>query len=332
MRDLIQSLFTGDVVYVLLLVFVGGGVLAGVLAVRYLLASRVDVVSARLKRSVMIAPSSMPPPMAQPGTGGGGFLEFAMRPFARLARPSDEEAMGRLRATLSHAGYRSEQAIVIYLALKVLLGLGLAGTFLWVNSVRVTPMPVQTSAFVTVLLMVLGVYAPNMWLSGRVTDRQKKVSSGLPDTLDLLVTCVEAGLGLDLALGRVSTEIGLSAPLLCEELTQTSLEMRAGVPRGEAFRRLAARTGVEDIKNLSSIVIQTEIFGTSIAKSLRVMSETMRIKRMQRAEEKAAMVAVKMTMPLILNIMPALFAVLMGPAVVRIYRMFAHGINSGVGH
>jgi tight adherence protein C len=103
------------------------------------------------------------------------------------------------------------------------------------------------------------------------------------------------------------------------------------VPRGEAFRRLAARTGVEDIKNLSSIVIQTEIFGTSIAKSLRVMSETMRVKRMQRAEEKAAMVAVKMTMPLILNIMPALFAVLMGPAAVRIFRMFSGGIGSNTG-
>lgn len=329
MRSLIQSLFTGEVVYILLLVFVGGGVLAAVLAVRYLLASRVDVVGARLKRSVQIAASSVPPPMPQPGSGGGGFLEFTMRPFARIARPSDEEAMGRLRASLNHAGYRSEQAVVIYLASKVFLGLALAGSFVWINSLRVTPMPFQKAAFFTVFLLVLGVYAPNFWLSGRVAERQKNVSRGLPDTLDLLVTCVEAGLGLDLALGRVSAEIGLSAPLLGEELTQTALEMRAGVPRGEAFRRLAERTGVEDIKNLSSIVIQTEIFGTSIAKSLRVMSETMRIKRMQRAEEKAAMVAVKMTMPLIINIMPALFAVLMGPAVVRIFRMFSHGIGAG---
>lgn len=327
MRHAIDSLLTGDVVYVLLLVFVGAAVLGVFLAIRYMLASRVDVVSERLKRSVQAAQSSLPPPMPQPGSGGGGFFDFTMRPIARLAKPTDEEAVGRIRAKLSHAGYRSENALVLYLASKVLLAVVLAGGFIWLSSFRSTPMQLQTSAFITVLLLVIGLYFPNFWLSGRAADRQKKVGQGLPDTLDLLVTCVEAGLGLDLALGRVSTEIGLSAPLLCEELTQASLEMRAGVPRGEAFRRLAERTGVEDIKNLASIVIQTEVFGTSIAKSLRVMSETMRVKRMQRAEEKAAMVAVKMTVPLIVNIMPALFAVLMGPAVVRIFRMFSHGIG-----
>jgi tight adherence protein C len=145
-----------------------------------------------------------------------------------------------------------------------------------------------------------------------------EIERSLPDAIDLLVTCVEAGLGLDAALSRVAEEITLAAPLLAAELKVTFLEIQASIPRRDAFRRLSERTGVEDLRQLSAVLTQTEMFGTSIARALRVHSEGMRIRRMQRAEEKAAMVGVKMTLPLILCILPTLMAVVLGPAVATI--------------
>jgi tight adherence protein C len=320
----LQALLSGDALYVALLVLVFAAVMAMVMGVRYLFASRVDVVAQRMRRSVAVTPSSVPPTMEAPASTAS-LLDAALKPFTKVAGPRDEEDVSELRLRLGYAGYRSERALALYVISKILLALVLAGGFLWFNAVN--PQPVRLAAFYVVLAIGIGFYFPNFWLANRISERQTAVARGMPDALDLLVTCVEAGLGVDLALHRVSNEIGLSAPLLAEELTLTGLEMRAGVARGEAFRRLARRTGVEDVKALASIVIQTEIFGTSIAKSLRIMADSMRVKRMQRAEERAAMVAVKMTMPLILNIMPALFVVLMGPAAVRIIRMLLPGLG-----
>jgi len=135
-----------------------------------------------------------------------------------------------------------------------------------------------------------------------------------------VVTCVEAGLGLEAAIARVAGELGLGAPLLAQELELTEMEMRAGVARGDAFRRMADRTGVEELRNLAAIIVQTQIFGTSIAKSLRIQADALRGRRMQVAEERAAAASVKMTIPLVLCIAPALFVVLLGPAVVSIAR------------
>jgi tight adherence protein C len=172
-----------------------------------------------------------------------------------------------------------------------------------------------------IVAAAVGFYSPNVWLSRRLKARQTALSRGLADTLDLLVTCVEAGLGLEAALVRITREIGLSAPLLASELSQTTLEMQAGKPRPEAFRRLAERTGLEELRSLSAILIQTEMFGTSVAKALRVHAGTMRTRRTHRAEERGATVAVKMLLPLILFILPSLFAVILGPAVVRIVKI-----------
>jgi tight adherence protein C len=133
-----------------------------------------------------------------------------------------------------------------------------------------------------------------------------------------MVTCVEAGLGLDSAIFRVAQEISVASPVLGSELNLTYLEIQAGIPRADAFRRLADRTGVEDLRSLSATLIQTDVFGTSIARALRVHGDGMRVRRMQLAEEKTAMVGVKMTFPLILFILPSLIAVIMGPAVVSI--------------
>jgi tight adherence protein C len=146
------------------------------------------------------------------------------------------------------------------------------------------------------------------------------IERALPDTLDLLVTCVEAGLGLDAAIARVAEEQELSAPILSAEIKMTFLEVQAGMRRTEAFRRLADRTGVDELKSLAATLNQTEIFGTSVSVALRTQSEWIRMRRMQKAEERAATVAVKMTIPLVLFILPSLLMVIMGPAGLSIAR------------
>jgi tight adherence protein C len=162
-----------------------------------------------------------------------------------------------------------------------------------------------------------------MWLKSKITQRKEVISDALPDSMDLLVTCVEAGLSLDAAMGRVAAELELVAPVLAQEMKQTLLEIQAGVRRSDAFHRLSTRTGVEELRTLSAMIIQTEMFGTSVSRALRVHAEGMRTKRMQRAEEKAAMVSVKMTIPLIMCILPSLFAVVLGPAIASIAKRMA---------
>jgi tight adherence protein C len=163
-----------------------------------------------------------------------------------------------------------------------------------------------------------GLFLPNLWLDGRVKTRRKLIDRGLPDALDLMVTCVEAGLGLDAAIQRVAAEIVLAHRLLAEELGLTFLEVKAGVPRTDAFRRLANRTGVQDLKTLAATLTQTDMFGTSVAAALRVQAEGMRVRRMQKAEERAAVLSVKMTIPLVVCFLPALLVALTGPAIVSV--------------
>jgi tight adherence protein C len=327
MGNLIPQLLNLDPAFLVLGLVVFGFAFLLVFGVRFLLASRVDVIGERVKRSVTRRPSSMPPP-AEPVAGErGAFLDTALKPIATVAKPTDEEELGRLRNRLSYAGFRSDRAMYVFLVVKVFLCLLFAGIVLWLNTMR--PQPLQYAAFFTVLAMTAGFYFPSMWLDGRIKERQAKVNRALPDALDLLVTCVEAGLGLDAAMNRVAEEIQLSSPILAQEILQAALEIRAGSTRGESFRRLAGRTGVEEIQNLSSIVVQTEVFGTSMAKALRITSEGMRIRRMQLAEERAATVAVKMTIPLVLCIMPSLFAVIMGPAAIKIFKMLIPTLGGG---
>jgi tight adherence protein C len=163
---------------------------------------------------------------------------------------------------------------------------------------------------------------PELWLTWRIRARQHRLRLALPDGLDLLVICVEAGLGLDQALMRVAEELRITHPELSEELQLVNLEMRIGKTRLEALRELGLRTGLEDIKALVAMLIQTERFGTSVAQSLRVHSDDLRTKRRQRAEELAAKTAVKMVPALVFFIFPALMVVILGPAVITIMRQF----------
>ena len=184
----------------------------------------------------------------------------------------------------------------------------------------------ETSAVlaVCVVLALLGFYLPDAWLSIKIARRRENIIKGLPDALDLLVVCVEAGMGLDGAFNRVAEEISLTNKELSDELKLLNVELRAGKSRQDALRNLAARTDVEDLNSLVTLLIQAERFGTNIAQALRVYSDSFRTKRFQKAEEIAAKLPVKVLIPCILFIFPALFVVIMGPAAISIYRSFLH--------
>jgi tight adherence protein C len=181
--------------------------------------------------------------------------------------------------------------------------------------------------FILMVAAVAGYMIPETWLMWRIRSRQHKLRRGLADGLDLLVICVEAGLGLDQALMRVSQELKVTHPELSEELQLVNMEMRIGKSRIEALRELARRTGLDDIQALVAMLVQTERFGTSIAQSLRVHSDDLRTKRRQRAEELSAKTTVKMVPPLVFFIFPALMVVILGPAVITLMRTFGATLN-----
>ncbi len=253
---------------------------------------------------------------AGPAPGLGRAIVETLRPIARIATPAGEEEISRVRLRLSRAGLRREHALPVFLAAKVVLALAAIVGVLAVNASRVDPL--DNALALAVGACAAGFYAPNFWLSKRIAARQLAIRRGLPDSLDLLVTCVEAGLALDASLLRVAGETRVAFPVLADELELTFLEVKAGMTRPDAFRRLADRTGVDDLKQLAATLTQTEMFGTSVGLALRVQADGMRVRRMQRAEEKAAMVGVKMTLPLVFCILPSLFAVVIGPAAVNI--------------
>jgi tight adherence protein C len=249
-------------------------------------------------------------------------LASLLKPFSALAKPTKSAELSRARLNMIRAGMRGENSLEIFMGLKLFLAPLLTIAFLEFNTNLENPIQFPVDVVLAIWICGFIFFVPNMWLNGKIKERQQALERALPDAMDLLVTCVEAGLGLDAAMSRVSQEMVLSAPLLADELNHTFLEVQAGVTRADSFRRLAERTGVEDLRSLSAMLIQTDLFGTSVAKALRIHSDGMRVKRMQQAEEKAAMVSVKMTIPLVLCILPSLIAVVMGPAIVMITKSF----------
>jgi len=166
----------------------------------------------------------------------------------------------------------------------------------------------------------IGFFGPNEYVRRMAARRQHEMARGLPNALDLLVVCVEAGLGLNQALVRVSEEIERLSPVLSEQFALVNLEIRAGTPRDDAFRNMGERTGLDDLKSLMAMLIQTDRFGTSIAQALRVQADTLRTKRRQRAEEAAAKTTIKLVFPLVLFIFPAMFVVILGSAMIQIFQ------------
>ena len=227
-----------------------------------------------------------------------------------------------VRLRLIQAGYPSAAAVPMYLGSRVLLPAGL-------GMLAAIAMPTLGYSAAATLIMamyfaVMGYVLPSVLVGRSVKKRQKEMQKALPDALDMLVVSVEAGLGLNRALVRVSEEIDRLSPVLSEQLGLVNLEIRAGTPREEALRNLGERTGLQDINSLVGMLIQTDRFGTSVAQALRVHADTMRVKRRQRAEEAAAKTTIKMIFPLVFCIFPALFVVILGPALIEIY----HALSS----
>jgi tight adherence protein C len=232
--------------------------------------------------------------------------------FKRIGEraPKSTKELGNLRLRLVQAGFRRDEALTIFFGIRVAFALGLFSLF-------ATAIFMRPNIAMALGALGLGYILPGMVLARMAKRRSHRIRLSLADMLDLLVVSVEAGLGLDQAMQRVGQELAFAYPELSDELRLINLELRAGKPRAEALRNLADRTGVDDLSSLVTMLIQTDKFGTSVAQSLRVYSETLRTKRRQRAEEAAAKTGVKMVFPLVTCIFPAIWVITIGPAAIK---------------
>lgn len=242
-------------------------------------------------------------------------------PVSKLSLPKEGWEHSQLRVRFMNAGWRSSSAPTLYFATKTALAIGLPVLALGVLSSHPFVQDRYSVLAVLALVGAVGYYLPNSVLSRKVEQRQLAVFEEFPDALDLLTVCVEAGLGLDAALMRVADELALRCPVLADELQLMMLELRSGFSKEKALTNLSLRTGVEDVDKFASTLIQADRFGTSLADSLRVQSDMLRTKRRMRAEEQAAKIALKLLFPLLFLIFPTLMLVLLGPAVIQIYRV-----------
>ena len=251
----------------------------------------------------------------------GLFLKVLER-LGQANKPKSQTENSQLKSQLLQAGIRGSRAPVIFLGTKMFLAfLFLVAAFLFGEDVSQKIPGKNFPAFI-VGCALLGFYAPQLWLSMAVSRRKEKLVDGFPDALDLMVVCVESGLGLDQTIVRVGQEIKLGHPELAEEFKIVSLESRAGFSREQVLRNLGTRTDLAEIKSLIALLIQTDRFGTSIGQALRVHSDSMRMSRKLRAEELAAKLPVKLMIPLILFIFPSLLVVIIGPGAIRLIRNF----------
>lgn len=249
----------------------------------------------------------------KPG-GVGAILEKAAPALSKALAPKTDLEASVLKVRLANAGFNSPNAAQIFLALKVAL---LTGGVLIGAGCGLTTWGLSQHGITSIVIGAgLGFYVPEIVLWFLRTSRQDRIFLRLPDALDLLVVCVEAGLGLDAGMQRVAEELNESAPDVCTEFDMCNMQLQMGRPRREVLHDLGIRTGVDDMKALSAILIQADKFGSSIAQALRVQSDSMRVKRRQLAEERAQKTAVKMIFPLVLFIFPGIFVVLVGPAAI----------------
>ncbi len=262
-----------------------------------------------------------PTPEQEDRSGWMRKLAEVSGPLAKLSLPAGNWEDSRLRVRFMNAGYRSANAPIIFFATKTLLTFALPGIALILASVYYLGLPSHVFLGGLLVLAAMGYLAPNAWLEHQIAKRKLEVFEHFPDAIDLMTVCVEAGLGLDAALARVGSEMTLASPILAEELHLVNLELRAGASRESALRNLALRTGVEEVDLLVSLLVQSDRFGTSVATALRVHSESLRVKRRQRAEEMAAKIPVKLLFPVIFCIFPSMLMVLLGPAFVSVYRL-----------
>lgn len=287
---------------VIFLLFVSGGLL---LFYREAMFKRIsEVINPHPKQKSLLSA------IQQTGISIGGVVER----FDNVIPKSKTETSVTVQR-LQRAGYRGESALKVFNGSKVVTPIVLCILCL-VSGLG------NWNAVLYLVAAVLGFLGPDYWLNARIKKRQKAIRRGLPDVLDLLVICIEAGLSMDQAVSRSAEELKGAQPELCDELGIVVLEQRAGRPRADAWKHLAERTDVDSVRNLSTMLVQAEQFGTSIAKTLRVHSDTLRTQRVQQTEEAAAKTTIKLIFPLVLFIFPSLFLVALGPAAISIIQTF----------
>jgi tight adherence protein C len=283
-----------------LMAFVFGSVVVGALAFRFM-PSQAMAIDRRLAELTSTEPEADSPRFQ-------ALVGFVKRVGEKAPRSMKE--LGPLRQRLVQAGFRRDEALTIFFGIRIVFALGLF--LLFSTSIVMRP-----NLLLAMGGLGIGYILPGMGLARLAKRRAHRIRLSLADALDLMVVSVEAGLGLDQALQRVGAELAFAYPDLSSELRLVNLELRAGKPRAEALRNLGERSGVDDLNSLMTMLIQTDKFGTSVAQSLRVYSETLRTKRRQRAEEAAAKTGVKMVFPLVFCIFPAIWVVTIGPAAIK---------------
>jgi len=248
------------------------------------------------------------------------FVKKASPMLSRLIMPTSEENQSLLRAKFTQAGYRNRQAPTIFLATKT--AVLVAGLLSGLAAGPALGLDLKMTLAVMMFTGGIGFVAPGFWLDTMIRSRQNKLRHGLPDFLDLLVVSVESGLALDAGLKRVGEEMAMVHPETSEEFRIATMEAQMGIPRSEALENMAMRTGLDELRSFVSVITQAERFGTSVAKALRHQGEAMRTKRRQAAEEKAQKTAVKLMIPLVMFIFPAMGVVLAGPAAINLMEAF----------
>jgi tight adherence protein C len=243
-------------------------------------------------------------------------LGIVVEQFERIL-PKSQAEVSVVQQRLIRAGYRKDSAVKLFYGVKVLVPLSLCAFALVSGLGSLNPFFVYAAA------LGVGYLATDFWLGRMISKRQARIRLGLPDVLDLLVICIEAGLGLDQAAARTAQELSRSQPAISDELGIVVLEQRAGRPRADAWKHMAERTDVDTVRNLVTMLVQSEQFGTSIAKTLRTHSDTLRTQRVQSIEELAAKTTVKLIFPLVLFIFPCLFLVTVGPAIILMSESFS---------
>ncbi len=257
--------------------------------------------------------------------GWKGHLRRMISRFGESLRPKSESDISRTRIRFLKAGYYGENDPAVFYGLKVFMALLFFALFLIMKVAVLKTLPAQQFVTLMVLSVAAGLYLPDFYLYRKTRERKKTIFEGFPDALDLMVVCVEAGMGLDAAIKRVGDEMALKNKVLSDEFKMLSLELRAGKSRVDALRNLATRTDLEDVSSLVTLLIQTDRFGTRVAQALRVHSDSMRSKRYLRAEEMAAKLPIKILFPLVLFILPSLLITLLGPALIKFYREIVRG-------
>lgn len=266
-------------------------------------------------------------PMLRANLEREGIWDDIVKPLEKYFMDQQENSQSSLRMRLLQAGFVGSNVVRNYFLIRTVLAIGVPAAFLFLIPTIAGDLSVRKIMLMTFGLALAGLYLPGIFVSSRVDRRQQAIAEAFPDALDMLVVCVEAGLGLDAAFTRVGTHIAPAHPILASELGMVALELRAGKTRADALRNFSKRIGLREVNSFVTLLLQSDALGASVGETLRIHSEEMRAHRMLRAEEMAHKLPVKLTVPLVLCILPVMFAAVMLPGMLTIFRVIIPGLE-----